>query len=79
MLLLVGQVRAQTTEEYDVDYEEETEAPEAPVVKKPNQKPMVRDSSVQGTKSINKFAPMIHSETKSIYQKNGKHLDVDPD
>ena len=35
--------------------------------------------AVQGTHSINKFAPMLKSETRSVYKKNGKPLDVDTD
>jgi hypothetical protein len=35
--------------------------------------------SSQGTRSKNKFAPLLKSETKSIYKKNGRPLDVDTD
>jgi hypothetical protein len=35
--------------------------------------------ALTGTRSKNRFAPMFNSETKSIYKKNGKALDVDTD
>ena|GEM_PF-3077879 len=68
---------------YEIDYEEEpdttaqTPSPTAaPKVRRP------RDNSnpaVQGTHSSHHFAPMMKSETKSVYKKNGKTLDVDTD
>jgi hypothetical protein len=79
--------------EYEIDYEEEPDAggetgetesaEEAPAPKKSATK---RASSggngnpaVQGTHSKNRFAPILKSDTKSIYKKNGKALDVDTD
>ncbi len=35
--------------------------------------------AVQGSRAKNRFTPILKSETKSVYQKNGKHLDVDSD
>lgn len=75
--------------EYEIDYEEEPEAPatpeeEAPVEEPVSKKPGKRaaggaGTGVQGTHSKNRFAPMLKSDTKSIYKKNGKALDVDTD
>jgi len=67
---------------YEIDYEEEpdtttqTPSPTATPIRRP------RDPSnpaVQGTHSSHHFAPMMKSETKSVYKKNGKTLDVDTD
>lgn len=33
----------------------------------------------QGTRSKNRFAPLLKSDAKSVYKKNGKNLDVDTD
>jgi hypothetical protein len=33
----------------------------------------------QGTRSKNRFAPLLKSDAKSVYKKNGKSLDVDTD
>jgi hypothetical protein len=71
--------------DYEVDYEEEPE--EEPVVEeKPLkkskgavEKPMSKDTTSQGSRAEKKIAPMMKSETKSIYKKNGKPLDVDTD
>ncbi len=77
--------------DYEVDYEEEPgdeepviEAPveEEPVKKKSNKtktEKLPKDTSTQGSRATNRFQPMIKSESKSHYKKNGKSLDVDPD
>ena len=71
--------------DYEVDYEEEPE--EEPVVEeKPvkkskgsSEKSISKDTTSQGSRAEKKIAPMMKSETKSIYKKNGKPLDVDTD
>jgi hypothetical protein len=71
-----------------VDYEEEpgTEEVEEPVVEeKPTKKAKTKsekgskDTTAQGSRAEKKIAPLMKSETKSIYKKNGKALDVDTD
>ena len=39
----------------------------------------VNNSVVQGSRAMNRFQPLLKSDTKSIYKKNGKNLDVDAD
>lgn len=77
------------SEDYQVDYEEEPgseeveepaeEAPVAVKSKKTKGKKNVKESVTQGSRAEKKIAPMMKSETKSIYKKNGKSLDVDSD
>lgn len=77
---------------YEIDYEEESEigdgaaeeAPEpgpvAPTAKKVRAgKVPGAGPSVQGSRAKNRFAPILKSDSKSVYQKDGKHLDVDTD
>jgi hypothetical protein len=69
---------------YEIDYEEEVEevedsappksAPPASKVKKIGGGP-----AVQGSRAKNRFAPILKSETRSVYKKDGKSLDVDTD
>ncbi|MBS1958612.1 MAG: hypothetical protein JST80_03990 [Bdellovibrionales bacterium] len=69
------------------DTGEGAEEPPAPVKgkKKPTKKaaPRVKADrnapALTGTRSTNRFAPILKSDTKSIYKKNGKALDVDTD
>ena len=84
-----------TSGEYEIDYEEEPEATsgdeeapeEAPVAKKSKKKAGKKvdrsvpslGSAVSGTRSKNKFAPILNSDLKSVYHRNGKALDVDTD
>lgn len=80
---------AKESSDYEVDYEEEpgtedTEEPEEekPVkvkAKKSKGKKNTKESVSQGSIASKKFAPLMKSETKSIYKKNGKALDVDSD
>ncbi len=75
--------------DYEVDYEEEPGAaepaePEEEV--KPVQKTKAgktekfsKDTTSQGSRAEKKIAPLMKSETKSVYKKNGKSLDVDTD
>lgn len=72
--------------EYEIDYEEEpdTEAPEveAPVPakgRKSKKKSILSIGGVQGSVAKNRFVPILKSETKSVYKKDGNALDVDPD
>ena len=79
--------------DYEIDYEEEPGAdPEGDAEPTTTPKKAGRRSSPiatgpvdrnipssQGTRSKNKFAPMLKSDTKSIYKKNGRPLDVDTD
>ncbi len=75
-------VQAQTGE-YEVDYEEEgegveiEEAPEKPVPA--SGKKTSRESSAQGSRALNRFQPVMKSEQKSKYMKEGRALDVDSD
>jgi len=74
--------------DYEVDYEEEpgTEEVEEPKEEKPVKKSKggsmdkgSKDTTSQGSRAEKKIAPMMKSETKSVYKKNGKALDVDTD
>ncbi len=75
--------------DYEVDYEEEPGAaePEVPAVEvKPTRKDKAgkvekfsKDTTSQGSRAEKKIAPLMKSETKSVYKKNGKALDVDTD
>lgn len=74
--------------DYEVDYEEEPGAEEAeepiekptPVKqKKTKGKKNPKESVLQGSRAEKKIAPLLKSETKSIYKKNGRALDVDSD
>jgi hypothetical protein len=75
--------------EYEIDYEEEEGASveAAPEVADPSpsksKKRTVRNfgsgPAVQGSRAKNRFVPILKSETKSVYQKDGKALDVDTD
>jgi hypothetical protein len=80
---------AKESSDYEVDYEEEpgSDEVEEPVVDKPvtknekksSSKKNPKESASQGSRAEKKIAPMMKSETKSIYKKNGKSLDVDSD
>ncbi len=74
--------------EYEIDYEEEGVSNEAPpevaqpVNSKGKRKPIRSfgtGPAVQGSRAKNRFVPILKSETKSVYQKDGKYLDVDTD
>jgi len=74
--------------EYEVDYEEEAGGEDAeveeekPQPKKSAKKVAVKNSKEsvsQGSRAEKKIAPLVKSETKSVYKKNGKALDVDSD
>ena len=76
--------------EYEIDYEEEPESgddeAEAPVAqpKTPKGKrtavvPGGGSGGIQGSRAKHRFTPILKSETKSIYKKDGKTLDVDSD
>ena len=75
--------------EYEIDYEEEPESeevsepePEPVKSKKGERKKAAKNSggpAVQGSRAKNRFAPILKSETKSLYKKDGKVLDVDAD
>ena len=75
---------------YEIDYEEEADAEGVedggdaePVVKKGKKKSSAgsktNNSAVQGSRAKNRFTPILKTENKSIYKKNGKNLDVDSD
>lgn len=78
---------ASGSSDYEVDYEEEPAGDEEPVeeapVKTPEKKKGGRkgpkEVAPQGSRAEKKFAPLMKSETKSIYKKNGRALDVDTD
>lgn len=38
-----------------------------------------KGTSSSGTRSVNRFAPVSRSDERSVYQKDGKRLDVDTD
>jgi len=90
-LLGSTQVRAAGNAEegaYEIDYEEEAEEVESPVEEAPapkSAKAPVRPKvggggpAVQGSRAKNRFAPILKSETRSVYKKDGKTLDVDTD
>ena len=68
----------------ELDDTADEEAPKAKSKKKRHGKSLDRNapslgSAVSGTRSKNKFAPILSSETKSVYRRNGKPLDVDTD
>jgi len=75
--------------DYEVDYEEEpgsaeTAELEEPVKAAPKSKSgkvekFSKDTTSQGSRAEKKIAPLMKSETKSVYRKNGKPLDVDTD
>ncbi len=78
--------------EYEIDYEEEPEgASEEPSEAEPEPVPSKSvkkgaktsknsgGPAVQGSRAKNRFAPILKSETKSAYKKEGKVLDVDAD
>ncbi len=75
--------------EYEIDYEEEEGAnpegppaiaePEAVPGKKRGARIFGAGPAVQGSRAKNRFVPILKSETKSVYQKDGKPLDVDTD
>jgi hypothetical protein len=79
--------------EYEIDYEEEPESTgdteEAEPVKESSSTKTSKRASkravgaggpaVQGTHSINRFKAILKSDTRSVYKKNGKSLDVDTD
>lgn len=79
------EVNAQSSEsEYEIDYEEEpgsdeAEPPAPPVKNKKTKSKGGGGPSVQGSIAKDRFVPILKSETKSIYKKNGKSLDVDTD
>jgi hypothetical protein len=78
-----------TQTDYEVDYEEEpaTDEVELPVEEKPKLntdkknklKKNMKEPVLQGSRAEKKIAPLMKSEAKSIYKKNGKSLDVDTD
>jgi hypothetical protein len=79
--------------EYEIDYEEEPEVSDEtpletatvkpnPEVKRKSKPASVKGGggpAVQGSRAKDRFVPILKSETKSVYQKGGKHFDVDPD
>ena len=72
--------------EYEIDYEEEPEeeipVQESPALKKDKKQKSVRGGggpAVQGSRAKDRFVPILKSESKSIYKKDGKVLDVDSD
>jgi hypothetical protein len=75
--------------EYEIDYEEEADADleptptpaQAPGKKVKNKAATtgVNSAAVQGSRAKNRFAPLLRSETKSVYKKDGRRLDVDTD
>ncbi len=73
---------------YEIDYEEESEESEPQAEETPSPKagkivtrPKVGGGgpAVQGSRAKNRFAPILKSETRSVYKKDGKTLDVDTD
>ncbi len=70
-----------TEGEYEIDYEEEAEVETAPAPQAAGRpaKGQKGGSGVQGSRAKDRFVPILKSETKSIYKKNGKHYDVDTD
>ena len=65
---------------YEIDYEEVSDGEtEEPRPAKARSKPPSSGPAVQGTHSTNKIASLLKSESKSVYKKNGKQLDVDTD
>ena len=80
---------ATTDGDYEIDYEEEPEsegddaetvAPVKPAKgKKTTYAPGGGAGGIQGSRAKHRFTPILKSETKSIYKKDGKALDVDSD
>ena len=68
--------------EYEIENEEEVAPPEEVAVPLPK-RAVIRGkgggTAVQGSRAKDRFTPILKSETKSVYKKGGKHLDVDPD
>ncbi len=68
--------------EYEIETEEEVmpaeEAP-TPAPKRSASRGQGGGTAVQGSRAKDRFTPILKSETKSVYKKGGKHLDVDPD
>jgi septal ring-binding cell division protein DamX len=75
---------------YEIDYEEEPDAEnaepeEAPARTKKSKKILTNNPTnsgaggVQGSIAKNRFVPILKSETKSVYKKDGNSLDVDTD
>jgi hypothetical protein len=67
--------------EYEIDYEEEVapaEATPTPSAKRTSRR-VQGGTAVQGSRAKDRFIPILKSETKSVYKKGGKRLDVDPD
>jgi len=61
--------------DYEIDYEEEVSG---------DQEESAANSvggagGIQGSRAKHRFIPILKSETKSIYKKDGKALDVDTD
>jgi len=73
--------------DYEIDYEEEVSGDQEesePVKKAPSKKKSAANSvggagGIQGSRAKHRFIPILKSETKSIYKKDGKALDVDTD
>ncbi len=72
--------------EYEIDYEEEPEGDEPVQTPAPRKSKSTRPSipggsgpAVQGSRAKKRFTPILKSETKSVYRKEGKGLDVDTD
>ncbi|MBU6153709.1 MAG: hypothetical protein KGP28_05345 [Bdellovibrionales bacterium] len=74
-------VQSVTDGEYEIDYEEEVAPEEAPAPMPKRSVPRAQGggTAVQGSRAKDRFTPILKSETKSVYKKGGKHLDVDPD
>ena len=70
-----------TEGEYEIDSEEEAEVEAVPAPQSPGRaaRPQKGGSGVQGSRAKDRFVPILKSETRSIYKKNGKHYDVDTD
>jgi hypothetical protein len=73
--------------EYEIDYEEEPEDEEGAEAK-PTPKPKsgkkgksgsTVGAEILGSRAKHRFTPILKSETKSVYKKDGKQLDVDTD
>lgn len=73
---------------YEIDYEEETEESETQAEETPTPRAGKAAAklkvggggpAVQGSRAKNRFAPILKSETRSVYKKDGKTLDVDTD
>ena len=74
---------------YEIDYEEEPDQDSSEETPEPERAPVKKGSirgkgigggpAVQGSRAKNRFAPILKSETRSVYKKDGKTLDVDTD